>query len=64
MAHVLVYSDDSPSCLVCGAGWIDADSYADNAGDCSGNTSQCHHYVDECPNDVCNLESCTCNLCG
>lgn len=68
-------SEEHISCLICGGMWTLAGNgkasgeYAqsftgDFAVDCTGNTSQCHHYPDECPADECMINpDCNCLHC-
>jgi hypothetical protein len=70
MSHKWISADaDTASCLTCGGLWTsteDAHVALDGelAAYCSGNTSQCHHYSDECPVDECKLDpECNCLSC-
>jgi hypothetical protein len=76
MNHKYIGSEDSGvSCLTCGGYWSLAGNgkasgaYAQSLDgswptDCTGNTSEGHHYADECPADECSLTGeCNCLRC-
>ena len=70
MHRFLSADENLVSCLICGGTWEDtpegdAVSFkGEYAVRCSGNTAQCHHYSNECPEEVCSADpECNCLHC-
>lgn len=70
MHHFISADENLVSCLVCGGLWQDTPEGAvaidgEYAVRCTGNTSSCHHYSGECPEDECKLnQDCNCLFCN